>query len=152
MTPNITISGLASPRHRAELERAARHYLALQLPAASLSLLDINISLDIELVIDACCQNLCDNDEMATDFEITINADIPEADQLRALAHECVHVAQYFTGRMKDTGGMFDVYWLDQRVDTRHRREEDLPWEREALHLEWTLLNSFRLLDIPRAA
>lgn len=152
MIGQLEVTGQCGVKQYRELRRAMEHYMALQVPKESLPLLCIEVGVEKGLGADGFCRNLSDNDELATEFEVTINGDLAYDEQLRALAHEAVHVAQYFLGRMGDTGGMFDVYWLGKRVDTRHRKEEDLPWEREALHMEWTLLNSFRLLDIPKAA
>lgn len=144
--PEIVTNG---ERLKALIERALPFFLRMQLPKGSMGLLLIHVT-----VIPMCgghgmCANVTDSDEeLATEFEIDLNGDLSDDDILRALAHESVHVAQYFQGRLKDTGNMFTASWLGKVYDIRSRPHDELPWEREALHLEWTLINAFRLQEV----
>ena len=62
---------------------------------------------------------------------------------LRCLAHECVHVAQYASGKMKDTNSIQVTKWNGKKIDRRGIDYFDLPWELEAYGQETGLMDRF---------
>ena len=103
------------------------------------------LSIQIELVKDmfakekqrADCMNIDpDDDECApTEFELRLDASMNMVGLLKSLAHECVHVKQYFLEEMWDSDSgkstFFGGKWRlndDDHDDTYYNQ----PWEIEA--------------------
>lgn len=84
-----------------------------------------------------------DDEDLPREFEIRLDADLTIMAMLRCLAHECVHVAQYASGKMKDTNSIQVTKWNGKKIDRRGIDYFDLPWELEAYGQETGLMDRF---------
>lgn len=81
-------------------------------------------------------------------FDIVISADLGRMATLRTIAHECVHVMQYATGKMKDLWGnnTGKVLWKNsifEGTEENRRAYYKLPWEIEAFGMQEKLTRSY---------
>lgn len=83
------------------------------------------------------------DDDEHREFEVRIDSSMTTVAMLRCLAHECVHIWQYVSGKMRDTDSISIIKWNGKKIDRRHTDYFDLPWELEAYSREVGLLERF---------
>lgn len=76
-------------------------------------------------------------------FEIRLDSRLNIPGLLRCLAHEMVHVKQYYRGILKDTNEAFVVQWKGSKFDMRTLHYYDHPWELDAYSQEIGLYERF---------
>lgn len=131
-------------QQRALIEQAAVYYSSILLDKSSADLF-INIKLNRDLLTKEGAKADCMLDEDECDyqvFEIRIDSLMNMPAILRSLAHEMVHVTQYYTGRIKDVSSN-SVMWNGKLVNTIGLHYYDLPWEVEAYGKETGLFERF---------
>lgn len=77
------------------------------------------------------------------EFEVRLDAGLTVMAMLRCLAHECVHIEQYVTGKIKDTNSLYITKWRGKNIDTRQHDYFELPWELDAHGKEAGLMDRF---------
>lgn len=137
-----TIDVITSRRmrgYRGRIEQAVDHFLDILMPTA-------HHDLYVEVICRAIgeADGYCtwtDRRERPKEFEIEINSMLA-GDYLlfRALAHECVHVAQFATGRMVDSRDRKTTEWEGRSYPSL---AVSVPWEIEAVAQETELVQSF---------
>lgn len=73
-------------------------------------------------------------------FWVELNKKNRPSFQLRILAHELVHVAQFATGRLREEVED-EIYWNGERVDLPYKEQ---PWEIEARRLAKNLVAAYK--------
>lgn len=72
-------------------------------------------------------------------YTVEIDRTLSTKNVLTVLAHELVHVNQYYQGRLVDVDDEITT-WYDQVIDTGY---DSQPWELEAYTMEKILYNAF---------
>lgn len=78
------------------------------------------------------------------EFEVLIDASLPEKHLLITLQHELIHVKQYFLGELLETETACRERWKGSIVDCSQVKYYDLPWERQAFALESRYYNQWK--------
>lgn len=73
-------------------------------------------------------------------YEITVDSSLTDEDFLISLAHECVHIKQFFRRELRHLNA-FDIMWKEILVETRFVNYWKQPWEIEAHDLEEKLFS-----------
>lgn len=156
--PGFTLPGMmtiactgGTPQQRKLLESAARFYLtALFKERSKPQTKWWNIGVLIELTADMDGPNKGDleideedGSGCGTDFTVRIDSTMNMCGMLRTLAHECVHVAQYATGDMKETKFATITVWKGKEIDIRSISYWLHPWELEAYSREISLFENW---------
>jgi len=71
-------------------------------------------------------------------YTVEIDRALAPRNVLKVLAHELVHVKQYFTGRMQEHED--SVYWLGEICELDY---DEQPWEIEAAAMESVMYEAF---------
>lgn len=71
-------------------------------------------------------------------YEVEIDRGLASRNVLTVLAHELVHVKQYFTGRLQEHED--SVYWLGDICELEY---DEQPWEIEAAAMESVMYQAF---------
>ena len=71
-------------------------------------------------------------------YEVEIDRGLAPSNVLKVLAHELVHVKQYFTGRLQEHEDA--IYWLGDICELEY---DSQPWEIEAAAMESVMYNAF---------
>lgn len=100
----------------------------------------LDISLKPDLFEKQHIKGDCGMLDSKNEYEITLDADMHHSALLHSLAHECVHVQQYSSGRLRDTRGGSAI-WLGKLVKIKNYWR--MPWEVEAYGLERYLVETF---------
>jgi len=128
------------------VREAIPYYLGQFLRAKELDCLTILIRFRKDLYkkdgVKADCIWEDDQDD-PIEFEITLDSSLRTSALLRALAHECVHVKQYYLKEMEDTSKMNITLWKGKRYDTDKENYWTLPWEIDAYGREIGLYEEF---------
>ena len=107
--------------------------------------------------INLCLENNIESDAFCTQIEpkcfiIELYKKLPITEQLKCIAHEMVHVKQFFRRELRCVGHMiiwknqtFSAETLSRHNVTRNSYDEyiNMPWEREAFLKEELLFNEF---------
>ena len=96
--------------------------------------LDIDLEVRFEKLRDFQ-YGFCDYDE--DEVSITISRNLSEADTIRTIFHELVHVKQYEDGRLE---AGIPQRWMGNEYDEDY---ENLPWEIEAFDLEQKMVDIY---------
>ena len=95
------------------------------------------------------CTVLNNGSQATKDYKIILNDNLPFADQLQTLAHECVHVEQQVRGRLQrrvwSSDGQTHVRWDGKELGVwmQDVSYADAPWEIEARAKEEKLTRAF---------
>jgi RNA-binding protein YhbY len=141
MAEIVVVGG--TKQQRALVEQAAAFYSTFLI--GDTGSLFLTIKLKRALLNKECVKADCLLDEDEDDyksFEIRIDSLMNMPGILRSLAHEMVHVSQYYSGKMKDRG-VSHVIWKGQTMSVTIGHYYDLPWEVEAYGAETGLFERF---------
>ena len=139
---DIVVVG-GTKQQRALVEQAAAFYSNFLMGNAPD--LFVTIKLKRNLLNKECVKADClfdDEEDDFKSFEIRIDSLMNMPGILRSLAHEMVHVSQYYSGKMKDRG-ISGVVWKGQAMSLTIAHYYDLPWEVEAYSMEEGLYERF---------
>lgn len=78
------------------------------------------------------------------EFEIELEANMGPVFMIRTIAHELVHVKQYARGELVDPCYGNYQMWQGQMFNEHFFSWKELPWEKEAIHLEKELYNMWK--------
>lgn len=88
------------------------------------------------------CEGYCNDDENR--YTIQVAGDAPFLEMLSTIAHECVHVAQYVTGRLRgDDRYIWDGKDYGPNPYKNNQLDAELPWEYDAYSKESELSKKF---------
>mgnify|MGYP003326148886 CR=1 FL=1 len=137
----IVVGG--TKQQRALVEQAAAFYSNFLIGSVSDLFITIKLKRNLLNKEDVKADCLLDEDEDDyKSFEIRIDSLMNMPGVLRSLAHEMVHVSQYYSGKMKDRG-ISGVVWKGQAMSLTIAHYYDLPWEVEAYSMEEGLYERF---------
>ena len=141
---NLDIDIVGGTRLQKQLIRSASKFYLHMLGCSGAILLTIRLKKDFfkKYGAKADCM-MFEWDEDYVEFEIRIDAGMNIPAILRCLAHETVHVQQYYSKRMVDGENYHEVLWNRKKIDTRNYGYYDLPWEVEAYSKETGLYELF---------
>lgn len=109
-----------------------------------------DLTVEIELVEDMFanegtkgdCTYSDDRDD-PQEFEVRLDCSMNNLALLGTVAHEMVHIKQYVTGEMRDTGRWNVCIWQSKRIDWKKLDYFEHPWEIEAYGREDGLVEKF---------
>ena len=142
---NIVVVGGSAEQKRLVRE-AAIYYLREFLSIKELNSINILIRLRKDLYKKEKVKGDCiweDDREDPSEFEITLDSSLRMSSLLRALAHECVHVKQYYLKELQDSARTNITHWKGKRHDTHKEKYWTLPWEIDAYGRETGLYEEF---------
>ena len=142
---NITMTG-GSKEQRKTIHEAAIYYLGQFLSAKELNCISLLIRFRKDLYKKDGVKADCiweDDREDPSEFEITLDSSLRMSALLKALAHECVHVKQYYLKEMQDSARMNITLWKGKRHNTDKEKYWTLPWEIDAYGRETGLYEEF---------
>lgn len=145
MAVEILVTGASKPQ-RILLEDACRYYLNRLLGYQLASSLVVVVKIRKNLMQQENAKADCiwdDDEDVPREFEIRLDAGLTIMAMLRCLAHECVHIEQYATGKLKDTREVHVTRWKGKKIDRRGIDYFDLPWELDAYSKETGLMDRF---------
>ena len=91
--------------------------------------------------VDGYCFNV-EGGRRSREYEISIDNGMTFDNFIKTLLHEFIHVKQYVTGELFDSGrGKAKTTWKEQ--DHSRTPYSKQPWEREAYRLQEKLYNEF---------
>ena len=140
----VYVKGPRSRSFKALVSRAVEFYCSMLLPKALASKLIIDITFKRKL--DGGAQGYCSyngKDGKYHEFEIEVAKGQSVRDTLMTVAHEVVHLKQFYTGELKDGYRAASTIWKGKRVDENKVNYWDLPWEIEAYGREKGLYHRF---------
>jgi hypothetical protein len=112
-----------------EMRMATKFYLELLLPDIDLSDVIVTINSDNAIKAEGYCN--AEDEVPHKSFLIDLNCKMNRTRQLKALAHECVHIKQFFLGELSlyDTN---HIKWKRKKISTDEVDYWDLPSEIDA--------------------
>jgi hypothetical protein len=85
-------------------------------------------------------------DRTKTHFVIVLSPDMSRNESLRVLAHECVHIAQFVTGKLfiKNGEGHWKSKIYKETDDMSYAAYRALPWEKEAFRRQSKVAKAYK--------
>jgi hypothetical protein len=137
-------SKTAAPETKKSLRAAALSYINSLFPRKRKY--DIFINLKRNLIRDEECYGYMESLSTKS-FVITLDSSLPIDTLLETLAHEMVHVKQWFRGELAEPKpGVFK--WHGEPVDVDQINYTNLPWEREAEELQSIIFDKYKYDNI----
>jgi hypothetical protein len=129
---DIVTSGIPEKRE-AHVRSAVECYIKLLMPKLENMYIRIKFKKNLRTkTCNSANMHVLDEKVKHRRFSIHIDSTMGFGDILRSLAHECVHIYQYATGRLRNSKDHMMSYWYDKLIDTRKVSYWDLPWEIDA--------------------
>lgn len=144
MLMQVYVKGPRSKLFKALASRAVEYYCGMLMPKSLASKLIVDLSFKKQLDGGAhgyCSFNGKDGKYYEFDIEVVKGQTVRET--LMTLAHEVVHLKQFYTGELKDGYRAASTIWKGKRVDENKVDYWDLPWEVEAYGREKGLYHRF---------
>lgn len=136
----ITITG--GKKKQRELTKDVVDYCIRRLMPRTKSLrIDIELSKMSDLD-GACLSNT------HRDFEIELSSTLGQYDFITTICHEMVHVKQYAAKQLVDKHGAMKN-WKTKMYNENRTKYMNLPWEKEAYHLQDVLYEEYIAYDVP---
>jgi hypothetical protein len=85
---------------------------------------------------------LIETDDDTWEFEIKVDSSMKDYPLLVSLAHECVHLAQYYSGDLEELN-QGTTRWMNEWYSLSKTKYWDRPWEIEAYGREMGLVEKF---------
>lgn len=82
-----------------------------------------------------------------SNYTIEISNCLDGEELYATVAHECVHVKQFFFGQYYGVTSQKTILWNCERIRFKDVPHEDLPWEKEANKIEAILKKGFKKIQ-----
>jgi len=132
----ITVKGKNEKLAKAEAKFATNYYLNMLLKKSIVENLIVAIKFSKLSEKGLCSPEDDDDNDLPREFIIEIDNRMSKPEQLRTLAHECVHLKSFSTGELKYSKHANCMLWKRKKVYLDKIDYWDLPSEIEAFGRE----------------